>query len=336
MRFSPFFSPHFDWIQVELTTYCNAACIYCPRTAYKNSWIDRHLPLEFFMKLKPLLSKARHLHLQGWGEPFLHPDFFKMASLAKKAGLQISTTTNGMLLDQERSVRLIETGIDIIAFSLAGADAHSNDAIRKGTRWSKIIKAIETLGKEKIKRARKEPAIHIAYLVLRSGLKELKRIPRLFAEMGVSQVVLSTLDFVASEELVSQTIRPSSLSEYQETESYFRSIVGEGEKRGISIHYYLPPFGREGIFCKENVQKAFCLAADGAVTPCVYTNLPVSGEFHYLPDGKRPYTRLSFGSIQEKSPLAIWAMSAYKDFRHSFSGKGHPTACTNCPKLSRA
>ncbi len=139
MQFPSFLSPTFDWIQVEITTYCNAACIYCPRTVYKNSWVNRHLPLELFMKIKPAFSKTKHLHLQGWGEPFLNRDFFKMASIAKKEGLRVGTTTNGMLLDQERATRLIDTGIDIIAFSLAGTNEQSNDRIRKGTRFLKVI-----------------------------------------------------------------------------------------------------------------------------------------------------------------------------------------------------
>ncbi len=75
-----------DWIQVEVTTRCNAACVYCPRTAYGQGWEERDLPLETFRKLAPFLPKVKHVHLQGWGEPLLHPGFFDMAAAAKAAG----------------------------------------------------------------------------------------------------------------------------------------------------------------------------------------------------------------------------------------------------------
>ena len=333
MQFPSFLSPTFDWIQVEITTYCNAACIYCPRTVYKNSWVNRHLPLELFMKIKPAFSKTKHLHLQGWGEPFLNRDFFKMASIAKKEGLRVGTTTNGMLLDQERATRLIDTGIDIIAFSLAGTNEQSNDRIRKGTRFLKVIEAIETLEKEKIKKGSRTPVIHVAYLVLRSTINEIEKLPRLLEGVGVSQVVISTLDFMASDELQSEVIRSSSKKEYLETESFFLSVAKEGERRGLSVHYYLPPFEEAGRFCRENVQRAFCIASDGAVTPCVFTNLQVGDEFHFLSNDKRSFQRKIMGNIQTQSPFDIWNMKPYKKFRSSFSGKNLDPVCEGCPKL---
>ena len=108
------------------------------------------------------------------------------------------------------------------------------------------MKAIETLEKEKIKRGSRTPVIHVAYLVLRSTINEMEKLPRLLEGMGVSQVVISTLDFVASEELQSEVIRPSSEKEYLETESFFLSVAKEGEKRGLSVHYYLAALRRFG------------------------------------------------------------------------------------------
>ena len=51
------FAPTFDWIQVEVTSHCNALCIYCPRTVFKESWQDQHLSLETFKRLKPVLRE---------------------------------------------------------------------------------------------------------------------------------------------------------------------------------------------------------------------------------------------------------------------------------------
>ena len=123
--------PELDWIQVEASSYCNAACRYCPHTTYRDTWLERHLPLETFEKLAPVFRKTKLVYLQGWGEPFLNPDFFAMAALAKQAGCKVGVTTNGMLLNREIIEQLVSFGFDVVAFSVAGVD-EKNDAVRSG------------------------------------------------------------------------------------------------------------------------------------------------------------------------------------------------------------
>ena len=89
------FYPRLDWIQVEVTTHCQAACWYCPHTVYRDHWDSRHLDPATWRGILPALKRARLVHLQGWGEPLLHPDFFTLVSQAKAVGCQVGTTTNG-------------------------------------------------------------------------------------------------------------------------------------------------------------------------------------------------------------------------------------------------
>ena len=93
--------PYLDWIQVEISSHCNAGCIYCPRTAYRRNWQNRHLPLEVFRRLSRAFDRAGLVFLQGWGEPFLHPQFFDLLRIAKQAGCMVGTTTNASLLTRE-------------------------------------------------------------------------------------------------------------------------------------------------------------------------------------------------------------------------------------------
>jgi MoaA/NifB/PqqE/SkfB family radical SAM enzyme len=112
--------PWIDWIQVEVTLRCNAACTYCPRTVYRSTWENRDLSLDTFERLLPILAKTKMVHLQGWGEPLLHKQFFEIVASVKKAGCKVGTTTNGMMLDRPAISRLVESGIDHVAFSLTG------------------------------------------------------------------------------------------------------------------------------------------------------------------------------------------------------------------------
>ena len=326
------FRQTFDWIQVEVTSHCNALCVYCPRTVFKESWQDQHLSLETFKRLKPVLTRTDLVHLQGWGEPFLNPEFFEIAAFAKQAGCKVGTTTNAMLLNEERIRKVIETGIDILAFSLAGT-GESNDLIRKGTSLKKVLKAIETLNREKERQGKTTPEIHVAYMLFRSGMGELDALPGLLEGLGVSQVVVSTLDFVPTEELRKEAVIPVTQEEYEEVRSVLDRLVEAGREKGLSVHYHLVSPEKRREVCTENIQKALCISADGAVTPCVYTNLRVSGTYYNLQGKKVSYERMVFGNIKEKDVKDIWKEKSYSAFRRSFcKGELVPT-CQKCPKI---
>ncbi len=326
------FAPAFDWIQVEVTSACNAACTYCPRTAYKGSWADRHLPMQTFRKLESALPKTRHLHLQGWGEPFLHPDFFEMVVIGKEAGCTVGTTTNGMLLHRETIERVVESGMDIIAFSLAGTGGE-NDRIRRGTRLAKVLEAMRALKEEKVRRGVETPAIHVAYMLFRSGIGNLRNLPRLLEGRGVTDVVISFLDFIPDEELQSEAMAPTTEAEYEELRLRLEEVREEGRHHHLRVHHPLQAGGEREDGCSENVQGAVCIASDGSVSPCVYTNLQVRGVQNVTQGEKREYERMVFGNIQERPLGAIWRDKTYSAFRNSFHKKTLFPSCMGCPKL---
>ncbi len=322
-RILSLFQPKWDWIQVEVTTACNAACIYCPRTIYEDSWQDRHLPLEMFKKLEPAFARTRYVHLQGWGEPFLHPDFFEMVAVAKTSGCRVGTTTNGMILNAERTDRLIESGVDVIAFSLAGT-GENNDLIRKGTNLKRILESIRRIQRQKKEIGSSTPDIHIAYMLFRSSLDDLERLPSLLEGLGVGQVVVSTLDFVPSEDLEKEAFVPSSKEEYE-------GLCARLD--ALHFRYHIPYLGVKRRVCTENVQRAVCVSSDGAVTPCVYVNLQISRET-CIQSGKRvPYRRMVFGNINEAPVSALWREKDYFSFRRSFDKRDPPSFCKGCSKL---
>jgi len=322
----------FDWIQVEVTSHCNALCVYCPRTLFKESWEDRHLSLETFKKLKPVLSRTDLVHLQGWGEPFLNPEFFEMVAFAKRAGCKVGTTTNAMLLNEGTVRKVIDSGLDILAFSLAGT-TESNDIIRKGTNLKKVLKSIETLSREKEKRGKTAPEIHVAYMLFRSGMVEVESLPSLLEGVGVSEVVVSTLDFVPTEELRKEAVIPASQKEYDEVRSLLDRLVAAGRQKGLSVHYHLVSPDKRQEVCTENIQKALCISSDGAVTPCVYTNLRVSGTYYDLQGKKVSYERMVFGNIKDKDVKDIWKERSYEAFRRSFCKRELAPTCQKCPKI---
>ncbi|MHB8067801.1 MAG: radical SAM protein [Desulfobaccales bacterium] len=323
--------PRLDWIQVEVTSCCNAACLYCPRTIYHDRWPNRHLSLTTFSKLLPAFPQTDLVYLQGWGEPLLNPDFFTMAALAKDAGCRVGATTNGMLLDIPKMERLVELEVDVVALSLAGTD-EKNDQVRKGTSLRQVLAALESFQRVKKERGSHKPEIHIAYMLLSSGWPDLEGLPQLLEGSGVSQVVISTLDFVAERELVGETVRPRDPAEYEEMEARLQTVAAEGEVRGLKVHHYLPAPGNRRRTCSENPTWGVVVAADGGVSPCVFANLP-PGTTYFTGGQEMPYQPLSFGNIHTSSLADIWNSEAYAAFRRAFERGGIPASCLHCSKL---
>jgi len=327
-------APAFDWLQVEVTSFCNAACVYCPHTVYRDSWLSRHLPVDTFQKLRPALRKTKLVHLQGWGEPFLHPDFFSLVSLARQAGCQVGTTTNGILVDAPLADRLVGSGLDFVGFSLAGTTAEKNDALRRGTSLEKTLEAIRILQKAKEKAGAARPAIHVAFLLLRSGINELSDLPDLLEGYGIDQVVITSLDFVVSPALADESLFLPEGEKAQELLFILQKVVDRGKKKGLSIYYQLSALGQKKKTCSENVQHSLFISADGLVSPCVFTNIPVAGAMFYDHETVRPYRRTTFSDIYRQDLLRIWRQRDYASFRRSFFTEHPADFCRKCPKLS--
>ncbi len=76
---------------MEITSHCNASCNYCPCTVYRDLWPKNHMSIEVFNKIPPAFKNAQIVYLQGWREPFLHPNIFEMIDVAKKPGSTVGT-----------------------------------------------------------------------------------------------------------------------------------------------------------------------------------------------------------------------------------------------------
>lgn len=323
--------PHLDWIQFEITSRCNAACTYCPRTAYRAQWDNRDLSLDVFKNLLSIFAKTKMVHLQGWGEPLLHKDFFAMVALAKKAGCMVGTTTNGMLLDHQHISSLVESGIDHVAFSLTGI-GEKNDTVRKGTEFRKILRAISDLAETKKALKVETPMLNVAYLLLRSHLPDIDEIVPMLHGHGIQHVIISTLDFVPTIDLQQELLVPEDENEYQELKYLLDKLVMKGGHAGLSIYYRLVFPGKRNRICTENVGRALFVSADGTVSPCVFTNIPASEVSCVSRGREHEYQRLTFGSVTDESIPAIWRSRRYTSFRDSFDTTPHPL-CWECPKL---
>lgn len=308
-----------ECVQIETTSACGGACIYCPHTTQARTWNSRHMAPETFASLWPLLRKAKRAHLQGWGEPLLNPHFFRFQALAARAGCSTSITTCGLKMDETTAVSLAQSGMDIIAFSLAGTDAESNSA-RAGVPFDRVCQSIRLL-RSAISREQSALEIHFAYLLLADRMEAAAGLPGLMEELGVDVAVISTLDYLALPEHRSLALHSNDDALLERARNILEDVRARAGAMGKIVHYALPAKTPPGEGCRENISRTLYVDADGFVSPCVYLNSPGRSEARHV-----------FGNTREASPMDIWQGPDFKNFRAALLAGEPDPACLDCPK----
>jgi MoaA/NifB/PqqE/SkfB family radical SAM enzyme len=331
-RLFPKIYPTLDWIQVEISSCCNADCIYCPHFAYRKNWQNRYLPIEAFRNLIPAFRKTQLAYLQGWGEPFTHPQFFEMLKVAKEAGCKVGTTSNGTLLNRHLIEKLVIADLDVIGFSLAGVD-EKNDAVRKGTHIRTVLNCIQEIHRARQKYGTDRPAVHIAYMLLRSGLDDLEKLPEFLSRTGADQTVVSSLSLVVSPAMESESLLSAGDKEHSELNRRFIQIRDESANRGAEVHFHLVSQVQHQFSCRENIPRAVFLGSDGSISPCVMKQIPVEGEnYYYFKGQKYLQQNMSFGNLHQDSLNTVWHRRQYRLFVRNFQKYKALGICRNCLK----
>src|SRR5881628_3870111 len=100
------------FIQLEPVGQCNLRCQMCPIQFRQDG--PPHGPPAFmdwdlFTRVLDDLPTLTELHLQGLGEPMMHPRFFEMISYAAARGINVTTNSNVTLLTRQRAEKCIES-----------------------------------------------------------------------------------------------------------------------------------------------------------------------------------------------------------------------------------
>lgn len=343
-------------IQVEVTSHCNLRCVMCPVTALAGNWRPRHLRWETFLRVAPAFEHARFVHLQGWGEPLLHPRLLDMIRVAKDAGCRVGFTTNGTLLTPPVAQRLLDAHLDILAVSIAGATPATHTAIRVGSDLGQVLARVRDLIALRAERRSRRPKLEIFFLMTTANVAELPAAVDLVASMGADELVATNLDYLptAAQDHLRAFAQPSLGEECR------RAVVearARAEQGGLAFRAY-PLDPAEVAVCDANPLRILFVSSDGQVSPCPYMGLSGQTEIPRVFDGRRlGVPRLRFGDVREREVLAIWETPAYQAFRKQFAARraaglasavaaaagacsGMPGAlppapdpCRTCPKL---
>lgn len=151
--------PHLD---IEPTSLCNMKCPMC-FTNYTD--VDRNGFMDMDL-YKKIIDDAANLgifsvRLSHRGEPLLHPGYIEMVRYAKEKGIrEVSTLTNGLLLDEKIIEALFNAGLDWLNISIDGTK-ETYERIRRPAKFDDIVRKVKFAHLVRKKRKSLRPIIWI-------------------------------------------------------------------------------------------------------------------------------------------------------------------------------
>ncbi|WP_456474645.1 radical SAM/SPASM domain-containing protein [Candidatus Pyrohabitans sp.] len=306
----------FDAFQIEPTSRCNLRCRMCPRSRFAREWSTGDLAIELFRRISRDFHLARHVHLQGWGEPLLHKQIVEMVSTAKEQGCSVGITTNATLLESDLAEELVKAGLDIAGISIAGATEKTHASIRVGSSLEEVVEGIGNLVEARQNPGK--PRIVLSFMMTTQSIGELPQAVKLASELGVDELVATNLDYPCDELGDSLRVFSCKKARGEYKKAVRRARMG-AMRRGLRFRHY-PLEMEEPLVCELDPSKNLFIAHDGMLGPCVYLNQTRrDGEIPRIFCGRR-YTlrRLYFGDVREESIAEVLEKPAWQEFAEFF------------------
>jgi radical SAM protein with 4Fe4S-binding SPASM domain len=318
------------FVQIEPVGQCNLSCVMCPvdlRSDGPGDGRPAFMSFERFVELLDQFPGLKELHLQGLGEPMMHPRFFDMVSYAGARGVRVGCNTNLTLLSQGRAERCVTSGLHELNVSVDGATADTYQSIRKGARFTRVIGNILRVQAAKQRERSPTPKLTLTAVVMRRNLRELPDVVYLahclsipsvfvqhlgqeFTEASLPQAYVPFRAFVRDESLL--TMDPALV------EKVFAEARTAADELGISLR--LPRVqAKEGARSNgrrcEWPWKAAYITYRGDAVPCCMIATP---------------DRHCFGNILSQGADRVWSGPVADSFRRQLDSEQPPDICAAC------
>jgi radical SAM protein with 4Fe4S-binding SPASM domain len=89
-------------------------------------------------------SFANELYIFHRGESLIHPQLPQMIKYAKQMGLLVKLNTNATLLTEEKSREILDSGLDLLSFSIDGYEKEVFERIRVGAHFDRVVENVRT------------------------------------------------------------------------------------------------------------------------------------------------------------------------------------------------
>jgi MoaA/NifB/PqqE/SkfB family radical SAM enzyme len=317
---------------MEPVGQCNLRCEMCPVVFRQDGPDDGRpafLSYESFCRTIDEFQDLQDLHLQGLGEPLMHPRFFDMVEYAAGRGIKVSTNTNLSVLSPQRAERCVTSGLDCMHISIDAASPALYAKIRRGSRLDRILRNLGFLQEAKRRLRSVLPRQRLVMVLMRQNVHEIASLVHLASEWGFESVFVQHLCHDFQEASLPESYRSmrdfvddQTLFHYhaEGVEAHFAAARRAAEETGVELRLPRP---QQGGYAEGTPGRDRCgwpwtgmyLSYQGLAMPCCMIATP---------------DRANFGNVGEAGAAAIWNGRSYETFREELESESPPDICRSC------
>ena len=291
----------------NVTLKCNLKCAHCYINAAEKELSDELNTDAAKMLIHQITEVSRPLLILSGGEPLLREDIYEIIRYGADRGLRMGMGSNGMLIDDEVTRRLEDSGMGTVAISLDSSIPERHDEFRgvKGC-WQRAVDAIKFLKKSKIQ-------VQVNSTVTLQNYDEVDEIMAFAEELGVDNFHLFFLvptgrgtdieDITPRmyENMISSTLGKIKKYKLNVKPSCAPQFMRVSKEQGVDMSRWVRGCMAGFYYCR--------IYPSGEVTPC-------------------PYLPLNLGNIRKRSFKDIWFNSkVFKALRNFDQLKGKCRQC---------
>ena len=316
------------FLQLEPVGQCNLRCRMCP-VQFRHDGPPygplAFMPFEDFQRIVGGFPELRTLHLQGLGEPTMHPRFFDMVAWASGRGIVVSTNSNLTIWSERRARQCIDSGLAELHVSLDAATPAIYEHIRVGAHFPKVLRNLRRVMAARAA-AGSALRVRIVAVLMRENLRDVPALVRLAAEEGVRTLFVQQLCHDFDEATLPAHYRPMRLfvdgqrlveRDALAVESVFDEARAEAKRLGVELR--LPRRADDaaprGIPRCDWPWRGAYVSYRGDAMPCCMVGTP---------------DRASFGNVLANGVDSVWNNASYQRFRAGLASDVAPDVCRSC------
>jgi MoaA/NifB/PqqE/SkfB family radical SAM enzyme len=303
-------------VYVEITNRCNLNCSTCMRNVWDTQ--DGNMSAETLGRVLSALEKLDpkpELFFGGYGEPLSHPGCLGFIERAKTAGHPVALISNGILLNEQVTRRLIEFELDKLWVSLDGASPECYADVRLGDALPLVIENLTRLRTQKYQTFGTSawagvPKLGIAFVAMRRNIHDLGEVIKLGTRLGAVEFSISNV-LAHNIELLNENLYMHSMRlapSQQLTPLIHMPLMDVNPQTTGALAGILKDMHRlelAGSLINQNTGQcpfvehgSLSVRQDGKVSPCLpllYTHT------HFLDERERTSKEFFVGDLQEQN-----------------------------------